>query len=366
MLAEAGGIITDRTEHPIQVGGRVLIGGEWMLVLRVNRKDGAIVSVTTNARYVGVRGIETVKDYRPPTAEDCVAVDARMKLPPLCNYPTEGSIEMTKADFKAKSRQSDFGYITTIEGTETAGKHRRRRVPALNWKWTPVYLTDEKRKDPPPPNTTPLPPLRRIVDEAAPLRKPPIEERDTDTQMTRATVDELRDALKAGVQVVSAPQLFPTPPDLARRIVDLADIRSGHLVLEPSAGTGAIIRAIPTFGIHLTAVEINHSLAGALDRGVAHKVICADFLTCNGNLGTFDRIVMNPPFVNAADVQHILHARKFLKPGGRLVAICANGPRQRAALEPIALDWIDLPAGSFADSGTNVNAAIVLLDAEAD
>jgi hypothetical protein len=30
-----------------------------------------------------------------------------------------------------------------------------------------------------------------------------------------------------------------------------------------------------------------------------------------------------------------MHALKMLKPGGRLVAICANGPRQNDKLRPI-------------------------------
>jgi hypothetical protein len=44
---------------------------------------------------------------------------------------------------------------------------------------------------------------------------------------------------------------------------------------------------------------------------------------------------MNPPFANADDIKHIMHALKMLKPGGRLVAICANGPRQNDKLRPI-------------------------------
>jgi hypothetical protein len=79
-------------------------------------------------------------------------------------------------------------------------------------------------------------------------------------------------------------------------------------------------------------------------------------------LGTFDRIVMNPPFANATDIRHIEHARGKLAPGGRLVAICAAGPRQREQLAPIAADWIELPAGSFKEQGTNVNAAIVVIE----
>jgi hypothetical protein len=56
------------------------------------------------------------------------------------------------------------------------------------------------------------------------------------------------------------------------------------------------------------------------------------------------------------------HALKKLKPGGRLVAVVANGPRQRERLLPIASAWIDLPAGSFREQGTSVNAAIVVVD----
>jgi hypothetical protein len=71
---------------------------------------------------------------------------------------------------------------------------------------------------------------------------------------------------------------------------------------------------------------------------------------------------MNPPFANGSDIQHIQHALTFLEPGGRLVALVANGPRQREKLMPLASEWIDLPAGSFADQGTSVNVAIVVID----
>lgn len=189
-----------------------------------------------------------------------------------------------------------------------------------------------------------------------------------------AKFDALRDTLSAGVQVVSAPQLFPTPPELAARVVELAKIEPSHYVLEPSAGTGALLSAlIDAEAQRVVSVEINPRLVECLKQTqAAHgfpsgesgwTITCADFLECNGDLGTFDRIIMNPPFTDAADIKHILHARKFLRPGGRLVAICANGPRQREKLQPLALEWIDLPADSFKASGTSVNTAIVIMDA---
>jgi hypothetical protein len=93
----------------------------------------------------------------------------------------------------------------------------------------------------------------------------------------------------------------------------------------------------------------------------------ADFLECNGDLGTFDRIVMNPPFANADDIKHIMHALKMLKPGGRLVAICANGPRQNDTLRPIVEArggiWEELPSDIFISTGTSVRTVLLMLDA---
>ena len=61
-------------------------------------------------------------------------------------------------------------------------------------------------------------------------------------------------------------------------------------------------------------------------------------------------------------IKHILHATTLLNPGGRLVALCADGPRQREKLKPIAFAWIDLPLGSFKESFTSVAAAVVVID----
>jgi protein-L-isoaspartate O-methyltransferase len=229
-----------------------------------------------------------------------------------------------------------------------------------------------KRTDPPPaePATeaAPMPvAIEPVLPPVAfdPVERAPVPEVQPDLAAMRAT-------LKAGVKVAVVPQLFPTPDLVAARMVELADIRPGHRVLEPSAGTGSLLRALPDEADAL-AVEINPSLCDALrhafnprdDAGKATgaNVICDDFLECRSGMGTFDRIVMNPPFANGADIKHILHARTFLKPGGRLVAICADGPRQRQKLQPISWDWIPLPEGTFKDQGTDVRTAMIVIDA---
>lgn len=195
----------------------------------------------------------------------------------------------------------------------------------------------------------------------------PIEEKPTAPNTykapARTAFDDMRDSLKAGVQVVSAPQLFPTPPELAKRVIELAEIDPGVTVLEPSAGTGNLVKAIrESVDTEVVGVEVNRELCRHLEKRFESfelQVRNADFLTCNGDLGKFDRIVMNPPFANGADIKHILHALTFLNPGGRLVAICANGPRQQAALMPQAEQWIELE-DAFVEAGTNVRTAIAV------
>ena len=161
--------------------------------------------------------------------------------------------------------------------------------------------------------------------------------------------------------------LFPTPADLAARMVELADIEPGMRVLEPSAGTGRILDQLPE-GCEVVAVEINASLGGRLD-ATRRAVVIGDFLQCTPETlwSSFDRILMNPPFANADDIKHIRHALAFLKPGGKLVAICANGPRQNAQLRPLVEqhggEWENLPPDTFAESGTAVNTALFTLTA---
>jgi len=369
MLDDQGGLPAENFD--IQPGGMVLTGDEWSTVIRVNRSNGAISSVTTNARYIRVKKIETIKDYKPPTDDDRLKVKNATALAPLCNYPGDGFKEITKAQWKL--RYSDGKGTQDVEATETTARHRVRYFYTMYAKppIERVFITDEKRKDPPcfsgVPAIKPELPIERVIPQSV-FEPPPS---PTNSQPFEA----MRETLRAGIQVVCAPQLFPTSEGNAAYMVELLDPKPGEDILEPEAGTGALIKPLANSLCRVTAVEINQALADQLrvrwetasDGGEFAfppiKVVCADFLECNGNLGKFHGIIMNPPFGDAADIKHIKHAIGFLKPGGRLVALCANGPRQRAQLKPLANYWEDLPPGSFSDQGTNVNVALLVINA---
>lgn len=397
MLGEQGGLVAQK--HDIQIGGRVQVGDEWLVVLKLTKKDGDLLSVTTTAprawwaKTYKVE-LERIRDYKAPAEGDTEKVKAATKLPPMCNYPGEGFAQMTEAEWKAVYKDHKGSEVIS---TETTGKHRRRCVDnfiarkhgaAITTQWgsTAVFITDAKRIDPPAAalvNPAPSLPPREYA--AAPRSidvDPTMDESRAlyaaapkdDRIPTSGELYDMQKAAKQGVQVVAVPQLFPTPPELAARMVEIAEIEEGHRVLEPSAGTGVIVNAIHIANLaagqqsDIHAVELNASLAHHLafnDALGGARVTNGDFLAQNGNLGQFDRVLMNPPFGNAEDIKHIKHALHMLKPGGRLVAICANGPRQQAALRPLVDEsggeWEDLPAGTFKDSGTNVNTALLTI-----
>jgi len=184
-------------------------------------------------------------------------------------------------------------------------------------------------------------------------------------------------------------QLFQTPPDLAARLVALLfgdgswEMGVGPLrILEPSAGLGRLLDALTSAICHLpspaeiVAVEVAADCARELftqDRpGVT--ILQRDFLTLSPDdpalnqspLASspspgFDFIAMNPPFTMRADIRHILHARQFLKPGGRLAALCLDTPERAAKLKHLCAEWIAIPAGTFKQEGTRVPTVLLLM-----
>lgn len=172
-------------------------------------------------------------------------------------------------------------------------------------------------------------------------------------------------------------QAFNTPDEEAARAVQLAEIEPGDNILEPSAGTGRIAKHLSRQpDCRLWLVELDLAKANSLMQQFPRAtVLFGNFLdthfpkTCAPSEG-FDAIVMNPPFSGKQDIAHIRYAMTLLAPGGRLVAICANGPGREQMLKfgvspidkivPYVTDhWEELPAGTFRESGTDVRTILM-------
>lgn len=157
-------------------------------------------------------------------------------------------------------------------------------------------------------------------------------------------------------------QFYQTPGWLAARMAEMAELKQNFDVLEPSAGRGAIAIALRKHQFRsLTMIELsldNYRFLCGMGLG---SVLDGDFLKQPFGGMRFDAIVMNPPFSHGQDIAHIRHAHGLLSPAGVLVAICANGPRQRHQLN--ADYWEELPHETFRESGASVRAALILIRA---
>jgi predicted RNA methylase len=175
---------------------------------------------------------------------------------------------------------------------------------------------------------------------------------------------------------VTVPQdfgYFPTPPAVVAKLLELAQIGVGMFALEPSAGRGAIAEALVTEGVDVDCVELLPENAKYLiDSKVYQSVVVGDFLAVEP-VPKYDRVVMNPPFdKKRSDIHHVLHALKFLKPRGLLVAVMPTGVMFRE--DALSRDFrgvvssrsgsiVNLPDASFKASGTQVSTCIAIIPA---
>jgi len=119
------------------------------------------------------------------------------------------------------------------------------------------------------------------------------------------------------------PDFYPTPPEVAAEMLDPLDLR-GKVVLEPSAGSGNLVRECLARGAEeVLWCEKEPQLRAMLSRisnAFPAVTVANDFLEITADqVSHIDLIVMNPPF--SADEAHILHAWEIAPPGCEIVAL---------------------------------------------
>jgi predicted RNA methylase len=170
---------------------------------------------------------------------------------------------------------------------------------------------------------------------------------------------------------------FPTPPAVVAAVVLAADCSAGMTVLEPSAGKGHIAKAFMDYAV-VDCVEVLEQhyevlsdLVGERGKRGIRCVSHNDFLAVEPE-AFYDRVVMNPPFSKRADIHHVTHAWKFVRPGGRLVAVMPPSFMYRTDKLTRAFNDMrnaaksmlveELPEHSFKSSGTLVSTVLLTMD----
>lgn len=166
-------------------------------------------------------------------------------------------------------------------------------------------------------------------------------------------------------------QFFETPADVADWLVMLAGgIREDDTVLEPSAGRGALIKAIhracPSVIVECYELmpenrEFLHTLS---------NVILLDEDFTKDSVGSYTKIIANPPFSGNQDIEHVRLMYDRLEEGGTLAAITSQ--HWKFASEKKCIDfrnWLkevhgeafEISAGEFKESGTSIITMAVVI-----
>jgi len=166
---------------------------------------------------------------------------------------------------------------------------------------------------------------------------------------------------------------FPTPVAIAQRMAQLAEIEPGMRVLEPSAGNGNLADAAKSAGAKVDVIEISNDLRNVLE-AKGYPIVAHDFMEFSPS-ELYDAVIMNPPFSNRLDADHIQHAFDMVKPGGKLVAIAGEGVFFGSDKKALAFrEWLDentaevekLDSGTFQDKSllatTGANARLIVMD----
>lgn len=170
-------------------------------------------------------------------------------------------------------------------------------------------------------------------------------------------------------------QFFATPEPLANKMVNLAEIEEYDLVCEPSAGQGAIIKAI-----HMERnVLVHYCELMPLNRTFIEKIPNTTHLKDNFLLmnipNLFHKIIANPPFTKNQDVDHIMHMWHSSAPGGRIVTLSSrhwefsDNKKEaafRAFLKKYNAHVERIRENTFKESGTTIATNLIILNKPKD
>lgn len=170
-------------------------------------------------------------------------------------------------------------------------------------------------------------------------------------------------------------QFYPTPEWLAKEVVESCNILENDVVLEPSAGRGALLNHIKQKTEFITAIEFNSENARAL-RESGYIVTNDSFENViNNNKLYYNRVVMAPPFAQRMDITHTILAYNEMQIGGRLISIVSENSLYyedgisetfRLFLKFTNANIKAIPIGTYIDTGTNIAVSVITINKACD
>ena len=167
-------------------------------------------------------------------------------------------------------------------------------------------------------------------------------------------------------------QFFETPAEVADWLVMLAGgIHADDTVLEPSAGRGALVKAIHRSSpdVIVDCYEMMPENKELLSRLGGINIIGDDF-TKSTIAKKYTKIIANPPFSGNQDIIHVRMMYDMLEPGGTLASI--TSAHWEFAEEKTCRDfrrWFEdaggskyeIESGAFKESGTGIRTLAIVI-----
>ena len=167
-------------------------------------------------------------------------------------------------------------------------------------------------------------------------------------------------------------QFFETPAEVADWLVMLAGgIHKDDVVLEPSAGRGALVKAI-----HRSCPEVTVDCFEMMPEnkellsGLGGINLIGDDFTQFYNEKKYTKIIANPPFSGNQDIDHIRIMYDKLESGGTLASITSAhwvfGSEKKCVEFRVWLDNVggkkyEIEEGAFKESGTGIKTMAVVI-----
>lgn len=150
-------------------------------------------------------------------------------------------------------------------------------------------------------------------------------------------------------------QFYPTPANVAAKVIEMADIQPGALCLEPSAGTGGLADYMPSITTHCVEISAMHC---AVLKSKGFVTTQADFIEwADTSLIRFDNICMNPPFSEGRWLAHLKSAASLLLDTGRITSVLPASAKGKDLLPGFDHEWSSIIDNQFA--GTSVSVVIL-------
>ncbi len=167
-------------------------------------------------------------------------------------------------------------------------------------------------------------------------------------------------------------QFFPTPYELADRMASKLIIYNHSKILEPSAGRGALVKAInrEMEDLQVDCFELMELNRNILKNVPTANIIGEDFLQTEIE-NEYDIVIANHPFSKNQDIDHIRKMFQVCKPGGTIITITSKHWQSSSNKKETAFrEWLngldvyteEIEAGEFKDSGTMIGAVLLMFD----